>query len=125
MSLLVPWYIIQVQLDKHESCIRIKDDQQLVFFPSAFDPIDCQLAKLALLNFCFPSLVKEENGNNFITILQDFVGHRSRYSIFTCTCTCIIKLEDRCRLLIIKYCQFINHILICEEHELVIMKPYN
>lgn len=51
-----------VQLDKHESCIRIKDDQQLVFFPSAFDPIDCQLAKLALLNFCFPSLVKEENG---------------------------------------------------------------
>uniref|UniRef100_K1QK75 AP5B1 middle domain-containing protein n=1 Tax=Magallana gigas TaxID=29159 RepID=K1QK75_MAGGI len=45
-----------VELDKHESCIRIKDDQQLVFFPSAFDPIDCQLAKLALLNFCFPSL---------------------------------------------------------------------
>lgn len=65
--MIVPLYIIQVQLDKHESCIRIKDDQQLVFFPSAFDPIDCQLAKLALLNFCFPSLVKEENGNNFIT----------------------------------------------------------
>lgn len=53
---------LQVTLDDQEACIGIPDDQPLVFFPSAFDPIDCQLAKLELLNFCFPSLVKEENG---------------------------------------------------------------
>lgn len=78
-------------MDNHELCIGIKDDQQLVFFPSAFDPIDCQLAKLALLNFCFPSLVKEENGNNFLSHTARSVGHRSRYSVFTGTCI-IIKV---------------------------------
>ncbi|XP_022334718.2 AP-5 complex subunit beta-1-like [Crassostrea virginica] len=54
--------LTNVTLDDQEACIGIPDDQPLVFFPSAFDPIDCQLAKLELLNFCFPSLVKEENG---------------------------------------------------------------
>ncbi|XP_055995185.1 AP-5 complex subunit beta-1-like isoform X2 [Ostrea edulis] len=42
--------------------VGICDDQHQVLFPSVFDPIDCQLAKLGLLNFCFPSLVKEDNG---------------------------------------------------------------
>ncbi|XP_062577732.1 AP-5 complex subunit beta-1-like [Saccostrea cucullata] len=51
-----------VSLENSEECVGIQDNQQLVFFPSVFDPIDCQLAKLGLLNFCFPSLIKEDNG---------------------------------------------------------------
>lgn len=52
----------QVTLLNPDVSVGICDDQHQVLFPSVFDPIDCQLAKLGLLNFCFPSLVKEDNG---------------------------------------------------------------
>ncbi|XP_021368657.1 AP-5 complex subunit beta-1-like [Mizuhopecten yessoensis] len=35
---------------------------RLCFFPSVFDPPDCQLAKLCLFNLCFPPLPEEPSG---------------------------------------------------------------
>jgi hypothetical protein len=54
--------IEQVTLLNPDQSVEVCDDQYQVFFPSVFDPTDCQLAKLGLLNFCFTSLAKEENG---------------------------------------------------------------
>lgn len=40
----------------------LADRYQLKFYPSVFDPPDCQLAKISLLNQSFPSLITEPNG---------------------------------------------------------------
>lgn len=59
------------------------ENHPLKFYPSVFDPLDCQLAKLCMFNLCFEPLTTKPSG--MYAIYRDIYGGQAlKLVVYVC-----------------------------------------